>query len=340
MRYGVAMNTYGSVVPKIGRIRSTTTLSKAAKQRLKWLEFYAAHGHNARLTCRHFGISPNVFYRWKRRYKPGHLASLEDITANRRPKTVRAPQTDPLTVGRIRELREQYPRWGKKKLHALLRREGLLVSEATVGRTLTRLRAKGQLNEPPVVTARLAGKKRRSISQRPHAIRRDWSYIPKQPGDLVQVDTLHLRQLGGGIRYQFTASDYISKHAARLAAQRATSSSAARAIDTILERLPVRPAAIQVDGGSEFMAVFERVCQQRGITLYVLPPHSPKLNGVVERMNRTSREEIYDLGLHDLTTIDEHNQLLAAQDHTYNHIRPHEALGMLTPDEYYADTKP
>ena len=39
--------------------------------------------------------------------------------------------------------------------------------------------------------------------------------------------------------------------------------------------------------GSEFMAGFETACQQRGIRLFVLAPHSPKLNGCVERANRT-----------------------------------------------------
>lgn len=281
MRYGVVMNTFGTVVPKLGLIRNAPKLSKAAKQRLKWMEFYETHQHNARLTCRHFGISPDVFYRWKRRYRPGHLVSLEDNTSNRRPKSVRSPRTDPSVVRRIKSLREQYPRWGKKKLLVLLRREGLVTSEATVGRTLNRLRAKGQLNEPPVVTARLAGKKRCSISRRPHAIRRDWSYIPKLTGDLVQIDTLHITQLQGGKRYQFTASDYISKHTARLATRRVTSSSAARVIDTVIERLPVKPVTIQVDGGSEFMAVFEDICRAKHITLYVLPPHSPKLNGAL-----------------------------------------------------------
>lgn len=340
MRYGVSMNTYGAVVPRLGLIRNAPKLSKAAKQRLRWIEFYETHQHNARLTCRHFGICPDVFYRWKRRYKPGHLVSLEDNTSNRRPKSVRSPETDPLVVARIKSLREKYPRWGKKKLLILLKREGLVTSEATVGRTLNRLRAKGQLNEPPVVTARLAGKKRRNLSRRPHAVRRDWSYIPKLTGDLVQVDTLHITQLQGGKRYQFTASDYVSKYAARLVSSRSNSTSAARAIDAIIERMPVKPTTIQVDGGSEFMAVFEKVCQAKNITLYVLPPRSPKLNGVVERMNRTSREEVYDLGLHDLTTIDEHNDLLKEQDYIYNHIRPHEALGMLTPEEYYVSTKP
>jgi len=50
--------------------------------------------------------------------------------------------------------------------------------------------------------------------------------------------------------------------------------------------------AIQVDGGSEFKADFEAACQARGIRLCVLPPRSPKLNGCVERGNRTHREEL------------------------------------------------
>ena len=49
-----------------------------------------------------------------------------------------------------------------------------------------------------------------------------------------------------------------------------------------------------MDGGSEFMAGFERACQEAGIRLFVLPPHSPKLNGHVERANRTHTES--DLG--------------------------------------------
>lgn len=333
MRYGVAMNTYGSVAPALGRVRATTTLSKAAKQRLKWMDFYHAHDNNARLTCRHFGLSPDVFYRWKRRYNPHDISSLEDDTSNRRPKRVRTPQTDPLAVIRIRRLREQYPRWGKKKLHVLLQKEGFSTSEPTVGRVLKRLREAGQLNEPPVVTARLAGKRRRAISKRPHAKRRDWTYRPESPGDLVQVDTLHLRMEDWTKRYQFTVSDYISKHTVRTVSG-GISSKAASSVLAALERLPVMPKVIQVDGGSEFMKLFETACQQQGITLYVLPPHSPKLNGVVERMNRTSREEVYDLALHAATTVAEHNQLLLEQDYIYNHIRPHEALGMLTPDEY------
>ena len=334
MKYGVPMNTYGSIVPGLGRLRSTTKLSKAAKQRLKWMEFYNSHGRNARLTCRHFGISPDVFYRWKERYKPYSLVSLEDLPS--RPRLVRKPLTDPALVARVKELREQYPRWGKKKLYTLVTSEGFTTSESSVGRTLNRLRARGILVEPAIVTTRLSGKKRR-YTKRLHAERRDWSYVPKLPGDLIQVDTLHITTKNSKRRYQFTASDYISKHTARRASHSITSSAASLMLDVILERMPTPPRAIQVDGGSEFKAVFEKACQSRGVRLFVLPPHSPKLNGVVERMNRTSREEIYDLGFDSSSSIEEHNQLLAEQDHTYNYIRPHEALGMKTPQAYYED---
>jgi putative transposase len=337
MHYGVAMNNYGSIVPKLGRIRDTKTLSQTAKTRLKWMDFYESHDRNARLTCRHFGISPDVFYRWKRRYKPGYLASLEGFS--RRPKQVRRPETDPVIVARIKELRELYPRWGKKKLHAMLVDEGRSISQATVGRTLSRLRAAGRLNEPAIVTARLAGKRRQSLRKRPHARKRDWAFVPKQPGDLVQLDTLRVRTESNDTRYQFTAQDYVSKFTARSVATKITSSAATVILDALEDRLPVKVKAIQVDGGSEFMAVFERLCQLRGIELYVLPPRSPKLNGLVERMNRTSREEIYDLALHELTSIDEHNDLLRQQDYIYNHIRPHEALGLKAPARYHESIK-
>ncbi len=53
-------------------------LSPEAKLRLKWFDWYASHDQNASLTCRHFGISRQTFYRWKKRYDPKHLQSLED----------------------------------------------------------------------------------------------------------------------------------------------------------------------------------------------------------------------------------------------------------------------
>jgi hypothetical protein len=39
----------------------------AARWRLKWLDYYRVYGGNARLSCRHFDISAQSFYRWLHR---------------------------------------------------------------------------------------------------------------------------------------------------------------------------------------------------------------------------------------------------------------------------------
>src|SRR6266487_2284229 len=64
-------------------------LTREASRRLKWMDYYEANGRNARLTCRHFDISPQTFYRWLRRYKPGNLKTLEE--RSRRPHQTRKP---------------------------------------------------------------------------------------------------------------------------------------------------------------------------------------------------------------------------------------------------------
>ena len=63
----------------------------------------------------------------------------------------------------------------------------------------------------------------------------------------------------------------------------------------MLHRIPFPVRALQVDGGSEFYADFEAACQRKEIPLFVLPPKSPKLNGHVERANRTHTEEFYEV---------------------------------------------
>ena len=55
---------------------------------------------------------------------------------------------------------------------------------------------------------------------------------------------------------------------------------------------PVR--ALSVDNGSEFMAEFEATCAERGIACSPAA-RSPKLNGTVERANRTHTEEFYEV---------------------------------------------
>ena len=114
---------------------------------------------------------------------------------------------------------------------------------------------------------------------------------------------------------------------------RATANTAAQFLDALTARTPFELKAIQVDGGSEFKAEFEAACQERNIRLFVLPPRSPKLNGCVERGNRTHREEFYEV--YDLEwTVAGLRPSLLGWEGVYNTIRPHKSLGYLTPQEY------
>jgi putative transposase len=96
---------------------------------------------------------------------------------------------------------------------------------------------------------------------------------------------------------------------------------------------PVR--AISIANGSEFMAEFEAACAARGIALFVLPPRSPKLHGAVERANRTHTEEFYEV-TDAPAELEPLRLALAAWETVYNTVRPHRALGYLTPAEYLA----
>lgn len=308
--------------------RGARELSRSARLRLSWMDHYQEHGQNAAFTCRHFGISRQSFYRWKRRYDPENLASLED--RSQRPHRRRQPTWSPQLAERVLQLRRQYPRWGKDKLVVLLRREGRSVSTSMVGRILTQLKARGRLVEP--LPNGFKARQRRSWS-RPYAVRKPPGYSAKQPGDLVQVDTLELRPLPGVILKQFTARDVVSRWDVLEAHSRATASLAAQFLDTLQQRMPFPIRAVQVDGGSEFAAAFEQACQQRGLRLFVLPPRSPKLNGCVERAQRTHTEEFYEVTPCSLQ-IPALNQELLVWERTYNTVRPHQALGYLTPQQF------
>ncbi len=322
------MKIISGVVPGVSRLAGLQVeLSKKARQRLKWFDYYHSHAHNGRLTCRHFDISPQTFYRWKRRYNPKHLQSLEDRSHH--PRHVRQPTYSTELVQAVLKLREEYPRWGKDKLVVLLREKGFSCSVSTVGRIIRRLKKRGVLKEP--VSNHISARKRRW--QRPYAVRKPREYVAKAPGDIVEVDTLDVRPLPGVILKHFTARDIISRWDVLEVHTRATSNTASGFIDVLLKRMPFPIKAIQVDGGSEFQDAFERECQERGIKLFVLPPRSPKLNGHVERAQRTHTEEFYEVTEASFE-IGELNQALLKWEKVYNTIRPHQSLGYLTPQQF------
>ena len=110
---------------------------------------------------------------------------------------------------------------------------------------------------------------------------------------------------------------------------------AAGILDALAARMPFAVRAISVNNGSEFMADFEAACAERGIALLKLPPRSPKLNGRVERANRTHTEEFYEVTDAE-PELAAFQAALLAWETVYNTVRPHQSLGYLTPAEYLA----
>jgi putative transposase len=300
-------------------------LSRDAKRRLAWFTHYARHG-NVSLTCRYFGISRETFYYWQRRYAPQHLRSLE--TRSSRPRHTRRRTWTVAQVEAVRDLRERYPRWGKDKLQRLLP-AGLPLSVSKVGRILSYLRRTGQLREP---ARRLQARQRRG--PRPYATRKPKDYRARAPGDLVQLDTLDVRPRPGHVLKHFTARDVLSRWDVLELATQATAGTATRALAAVLERMPFPVRAIQVDGGSEFRAEFELACAARGIRLFALPPRSPKLNGHVERAQRTHTEEFYECSTAPLT-VAALGAELRGWEQVYNTVRPHQSHGYLTPLQFW-----
>jgi putative transposase len=331
------MQVYGAIVPgaaaiarllpeQANEVRGSPArpLSRRAQNRLKVIRWHKERGRGVRATCRYWGVSTSTLYTWLRRYERSGRLGLEECS--RRPHRVRKPTWGHDLVRAVHVLRERHPRWGKDKLAFMLRAAGSRCSTSMAGRILSALRESGELVEAPLKDPW----QRTRPAKRPYAIRKPKHYTPVDPGDLVQIDSSDIRPLPGVIYKHFTARDVVSRWDVLDIYDRATASSAARFLDRLRTEAPYTIKAIQVDGGSEFKADFERLCEEHGIQLFVLPPRSPKLNGCVERAQRTHKEEFYYVIDWPDTLMELRRQLYSHQL-VYNTVRPHQSLGYLTP---------
>jgi len=332
------MQTYGSIIPggptlarmlpKAASEARDPPPSREAKRRLAAVRWHETHGKHVSLTARHFGLSRSTVYDWLRRFERDGTRGLED--RSRRPRNLRQPTWSPELEQAVFQLRLEYPRWGKDKLAVLLHHQGHQASVSMVGRILRRLKRQGRL---PLADLRDPWMGSR-LQIRPYATRKPRDYLPRLPGDLVQVDSADVRLDHEGHTYKhFSARDVVSRWDVLGVYSRATAATARDFLDAVIERMPGTVRAIQVDGGSEFKAEFETACREKGLRLFVLPPRSPKLNGCVERAQRTHKEEFYQM-LDPPDSISELRRLLLAHELCYNTVRPHQALGQLTPQQW------
>jgi putative transposase len=274
------------------------------------------------------GYSRATYYRAKKALS--NLA-LGKIPPSKRPKHVNKPKWGEKEKQLVLQVRRQNRTYGKFKITIILKRDfDCPISESTVGRILAHLKQKGLITK-----SASAAKKRKSRNfSNTHA--RAWTYkdyTTMKLGERVQID--HMSVCKNGVRVKhFQAWERLSRHLHAHAYSRATSRSAKRFLEELIRIAPYPILSIQVDGGSEFMADFEKCCEEHNIELIVLPPAKPTYNGGVERGNKTFREEFYDSATLQADSVGAiQNELSKAVD-KYNTYRPHFSLDGLTPMEY------
>ena len=100
----------------IHSLKRSFSFSKNVKVRVQWFDYFK-QTQNVSQTCKHFSISRKTFYKWKKRYDPFNLFTLEDIS--KAPKNKRQPQISYEQEKRIIALRKRYMRYSKIKLAIL-----------------------------------------------------------------------------------------------------------------------------------------------------------------------------------------------------------------------------
>jgi transposase InsO family protein len=86
---------------------------------------------------------------------------------------------------------------------------------------------------------------------------------------------------------------------------------------------------VQTDNGADFRSQFHWHLETRDIRHFYIPPRTPRLNGKVERSHRVDDQEFYQLLDQDGISDDIHlfNEKLPEWEDSYDHRRPHGALG-------------
>jgi transposase InsO family protein len=269
--------------------------------------------------CRRFGISRKTGYKWLRRARDAGPTGLAD--RSRRPR--RSPlRTDPAMEQLICHLRQEHPAWGGRKLHHLLRYDG--VRRAPAPSTITDiLRRHGLLNP-----------ERRT--------QRDWQrFEAPAPNALWQMDFKGDFPVGERRCYPLTVLDDHSRFNLCLqACPNQQGVTVQERLTGVFQRYGL-PERLLVDNGPPWgsteahphtwlTAWFIRL----GITVSHGHPHHPQTQGKEERFHRTLAVEVLARRPMGRDWADVQADFDTFRD-LYNFRRPHEALGHLPPASRY-----
>jgi putative transposase len=220
-------------------------------------------------------------------------------------------------LGRLRELAAERPRYGYRRLHVLLRREGHQVNHKRVHR-LYRAEGLAVLRRR---RKRVASGVRRPLPRAEH-INQCWTM------DFMRDS------LASGRKFRtFNVLDCCSRES--LAIEVDTSLPGlrvTRVLDRVIEERG-RPGTIVIDNGPEFTGkALDVWAHEHGVALHFIRPGKPIENAYIESFNGHFRDEC--LNQHWFTSLDDARRSIEAWRLDYNEVRPHSALGDRPPAEF------
>lgn len=337
------MDHYSKAYPIFSRIRGLEEVKKVltslkkfskddvAKERLRIIEFYDKFGEKA--TKEAFGVDRKLVWVWKKRLKNSKNSISSLIPTPTTPHATRKMTTDIRITAYIKKLREDHPRLGKEKIKPLLdaycNNEGITSIEAsTIGKVIKRnnlyFQKSGRVYHNPS-----SGFARRKRTKRVRV-----RYAPK-PTEIGYVEMDTVLRFVDGIRYHFyQAIDVKSKFAFSYHYKHLNSQNTVDFFKKLERVCPFEVTTVQTDNGLEFLGDFEDYLKKRSISHIFIYPRCCRINGVVERFNRTIQEEFIDNNLEYI-----HNPVLFTRKSIdyllfYNTQRVHIAHGLKTPMDY------
>lgn len=224
---------------------------------------------------------------------------------------------DGLIRVRLRELAAVRRRFGYRRLHILLRREGTHMNH----KKLRRLYAEERLQ------VRRRGGRKRALGTRAPMV------LPQGPNQRWSLDFLS-DAMTDGRRFRILAvvDDFTRECLCLVADTSLSGSRVARELDAIIA-LRGRPRLCVSDNGTELtsMAIL-RWCQESGVEWHYIAPGKPTQNAFIESFNGRLRDELLNETL--FVSLTHARALLAAWRLDYNTVRPHSAIGNVPPADF------
>ena len=303
--------------------------SDPAKFRLHVLEHYYKYGWKP--TIEAFKVGKSTLYDWKKQYEQSGKALLSLVPKKTRPKKVRQMTTNWKIVQFIREFREQHGNIGERKLKIFLDEYAKelnlpLISSRTISKVIKRKNL--YFNSPKKL------KRKNKFSQD----RSRKSPKVATPG-YVEMDSVVVYV--DNIRHNFMCCIDIFTKFAHVRKVKTLSSLQAKLTFQEFQELSLHNVhTVQTDNGSEFFKIFHQYLEEQNIKHQFIYPKSPKINGVVERFNRTIQEEFINRNDEIYFDLEAFQVKLSGYLNWYNYKRPHQSLGYLSPMQFINNSFP